>query len=64
MLDVNVNIILRKISKLQCIHGTKKKQQGASPAVFYMIVMKNPPIKSIRNFYRGIFYYILPYIAL
>ncbi len=37
MKDVSVNIILtREISKLQCIHATKKKQQGGSPAVFYM----------------------------
>lgn len=35
MKDVSVNIILtREISKLQCIHATKKKQQGGSPAVF------------------------------
>lgn len=31
----NVNITLtREINKLQCIHATKKKQQGGSPAVF------------------------------
>ena len=31
---------------------------------FYMIFIKKPPIKSIRNFYRGFLYCVLPYLAL